>query len=43
MKKIFLDSVELDKAQLNSFLNILYNILITNRNSEPVNFKLSFS
>lgn len=41
MKKIYLDSVELDKSLIKSVLVILYNTLVFNR-IEVNEYKLSF-
>lgn len=42
MKKIYLDSINIDILSINSIMKILYNLIILNRNSEVKNYKLSF-
>ncbi len=42
MKKIYLDSINIEPTFIGSILNVIYNIIIINRSSKVTNYKLSF-
>ena len=42
MKKIYLDSINIDILSINSLITILYNLIIINRSQKAKNYKLSF-